>query len=479
MGSHGDFHASTGITPPKGPVSYGTYKSPYGPKYKIQPNIAGWTPKAASKVGLTLAGFGASAGFFALFFFSDIPRVRNDIMVKIPIIGDRWRREIPASDNTTFPQQTQQSTALSCDKAEINTHFNRNSKNKDYFPRKQTPPLSVCRSLLSQNLKVIVGPVTAEQSSGTMAGSDLPHDPQKALEFKKRGNDHFQSGNYEAAEQFYSKAISLDPSNPILHTNHSKALLKLTRYAEAIASSESAIRVTSASPINSVSMKAYYNIAQAQHAQREYDKALQAVERAREFCIRDMPVGGKGLLGSAKSLPSILDLGLRCRKEGWEEREERRRRERAGLVGDVVALMRREGRRGVGDRVRRLGHDDDDDVGGVVGGNTDEKATEEWEKKIEEVERVFRLVETQGKEGRRREMPDWAIDGISFNVMIDPVMTKTGQSYERSSILQHLERSSTDPLTREPLLPGDLRPNLGLKHAVEEFLEENGWAVEW
>ncbi|KAB8292483.1 hypothetical protein EYC80_008197 [Monilinia laxa] len=99
MGSNGDFHASTGVTPPKGPVSYSTYKSPYGPKYKIQPHIAGWTPKAASKVGLTLAGFGASAGFFALFFFSDIPRVRNDIMVKIPIIGDRWRREIPASDN--------------------------------------------------------------------------------------------------------------------------------------------------------------------------------------------------------------------------------------------------------------------------------------------------------------------------------------------------------------------------------------------
>ncbi|KAK6596620.1 hypothetical protein H4I96_09272 [Botrytis cinerea] len=104
MGSHGDFHASTGITPPKGPVSYSTYKSPYGPKYKIQPHIAGWTPKAASKVGLTLAGFGATAGFFALFFFSDIPKVRNDIMVKIPIIGDRWRREIPASDNLGLGQ---------------------------------------------------------------------------------------------------------------------------------------------------------------------------------------------------------------------------------------------------------------------------------------------------------------------------------------------------------------------------------------
>ncbi|KAB8292482.1 hypothetical protein EYC80_008196 [Monilinia laxa] len=311
-----------------------------------------------------------------------------------------------------------------------------------------------------------------------MAGSDPPHDPQKALEFKKRGNDHFQSGNYEAAEQLYSKAISLDPLNPILHTNHSKALLKLARYTEAITSSQSAIAVTSSSPINSVSMKAHYNIAQAYHALREYDNALKAVESAREFCVKDMPVGGKGLVGSGKSLPSILDLGLRCRKEGWEAREERRMRERSGLVGEVVGLMRREG-------LARGGRERREDVGGDQDGGEDRmdidyhKASGGWEQKIEEVERVFRLVETQGKEGRRREMPDWAIDGISFNVMIDPVMTKTGQSYERTSILQHLERSSTDPLTREPLLPSDLRPNLGLRHAIEEFLEENGWAVEW
>lgn len=51
--------------------------------------------------GATLGGFGAVAGFFALFFFSDVPKVRKDIMQKIPIIGDRFKREIPASDNVS------------------------------------------------------------------------------------------------------------------------------------------------------------------------------------------------------------------------------------------------------------------------------------------------------------------------------------------------------------------------------------------
>jgi STIP1 homology and U-box containing protein 1 len=57
--------------------------------------------------------------------------------------------------------------------------------------------------------------------------------------------------------------------------------------------------------------------------------------------------------------------------------------------------------------------------------------------------------------------------------------TKTGKSYERASIMEHLRRNHTDPLTREPLLPSELRPNLALKEACEAFLEKNGWAVDW
>lgn len=45
--------------------------------------------------------------------------------------------------------------------------------------------------------------------------------------------------------------------------------------------------------------------------------------------------------------------------------------------------------------------------------------------------------------------------------------------------MEHLKRSKTDPLTREPLRAEDLRPNLALKEACAGFLEENGWAVDW
>ncbi len=76
-------------------------------------------------------------------------------------------------------------------------------------------------------------------------------------------------------------------------------------------------------------------------------------------------------------------------------------------------------------------------------------------------------------------MPDYLIDNISFGIMHDPVITKTGQSYDRATILEHLKRSQTDPLTREPLRKEDLRSNVALKQACQEFLDNNGWAVDW
>lgn len=45
--------------------------------------------------------------------------------------------------------------------------------------------------------------------------------------------------------------------------------------------------------------------------------------------------------------------------------------------------------------------------------------------------------------------------------------------------MEHLRRHPSDPLTRESLTISELRPNLDLKQACEEFLEKNGWAVDW
>ncbi|KAJ4287552.1 hypothetical protein N0V90_012255 [Kalmusia sp. IMI 367209] len=79
--------------------SYKAYQSRFGPQYKIARNFHGFTANHAIKYGTLAAGFGGVAGFFALFFFAEVPRVRKDIMQKVPILGDYFIQEIAPEDN--------------------------------------------------------------------------------------------------------------------------------------------------------------------------------------------------------------------------------------------------------------------------------------------------------------------------------------------------------------------------------------------
>ncbi|EOD42967.1 putative cytochrome b-c1 complex subunit 10 protein [Neofusicoccum parvum UCRNP2] len=73
---------------------YSTYKSPFGPKPASADDMF---PPASS--GTTAAGFGVAAGVFALFFFAEVPRVREDVTKKIPGLHDYFDVKIAPEDN--------------------------------------------------------------------------------------------------------------------------------------------------------------------------------------------------------------------------------------------------------------------------------------------------------------------------------------------------------------------------------------------
>lgn len=287
-----------------------------------------------------------------------------------------------------------------------------------------------------------------------MVNAEPPHDPVRAQEIKARGNKCFQAEDYSGAVALYTSAISYDSSNPALYTNRAMAYLKLSSFESVIKDSEKAIDLQ---PNN---MKAYFQLAQARIALHHEKEALESAKKAYELCMEEVAKDGTG----AKSLPAITELLHRCRKEEWESRERERVRNDEGLLGELV---------------RDLEEKRDRAINQLVATNAGEKAMEEtnqeYEGKIENLRDVFHRAGV----AKRRKVPDWCIDDITFAVMSDPVVTKTGQSYDRSSIMEHLKRSPTDPLTRAPLYISDLRPNLALREACEEFLNENGWAVDW
>lgn len=260
-------------------------------------------------------------------------------------------------------------------------------------------------------------------------------------------NSFFRAGSPAQAEGLYTKALLMDPSAPTLYTNRAMARLQLKLWEGVLADCEASLA------IKEVNMKARYYGAQALLQLGRPEKALEEAKKAYEVACSE----GAGSLGS------VVGVVLKCKKAVWEEKERVRLEGKEEVKEKVVQGLRR--------HLEQLLEEVEE------GADIEkERIGSEWEKVIEEVETVW--VEA-GKAEKKREVPDWMIDEITFAIMIDPVSTKTGKSYERASILEHLRRSPTDPLTREPLRVDELRPNLALREACEAFIKENGWAVDY
>ena len=187
-------------------------------------------------------------------------------------------------------------------------------------------------------------------------------------------------------------SLIVDPSNTALYTNRAMARLKLGQWDSAIADCAECLQRAPDS------LKAHYSLSQAHLALRAFDDALRHALRAHALCVR----------AADKSLETITAHVLRCRKERWDDLERRRVRETGALEGEVLGLLERE-------REAALA-----EVGEGDGAAGREEVEEEWRGKMERMREVFERA--RPKEEKRRKVPDWAIDDISFCVMVDPVI---------------------------------------------------------
>ena len=69
--------------------------------------------------------------------------------------------------------------------------------------------------------------------------------------------------------------------------------------------------------------------------------------------------------------------------------------------------------------------------------------------------------------------PDAFIDPISYEVMVDPVCTSDGQTYERREIFRWLLDHDTSPLTGARLPNKALTPAIALRQLIAAFAAEN------
>lgn len=282
-----------------------------------------------------------------------------------------------------------------------------------------------------------------------------------AEQLKEKGNVHFKRGEFEEAITLYSQAISKNPRNPVLYTNRANARLKLSHWDDVISDCLHSIDLL---PDN---MKGYYFLAQAQLELKHPNEALSSAIKAYELCVHNP--------GQTSSAFAISGFVLRCKRAKWELRERDRLRRRDDLLRELEEGLDANKEQELRDIAGRLKAGE---IGEIGAQEESAKVEEECDTKVKELRTIFANAHPESM--TKREVPDYLVDDISFEIMHDPVVTKNGQSYERATIVEHLKRNPIDPLSRTPLSINDLRPNLALKKAADDFWENNsGWAYDW
>jgi len=145
-------------------------------------------------------------------------------------------------------------------------------------------------------------------------------------------------------------------------------------------------------------MKAYYYLSQAELALNDFNQALEDAYEAHRICVST----------GDKSLQSVTTQVLRCKKERWEDAERRRAREGGHLELIVRELMKRE-------REAAMKEAEDE--------RDRQEISDEWDQKLGLLSNIFE--KARSASDKKRTVPDWVVDDISFSIMTDPVIVSS------------------------------------------------------
>uniref|UniRef100_UPI00398F8B31 E3 ubiquitin-protein ligase TTC3 isoform X2 n=1 Tax=Pristiophorus japonicus TaxID=55135 RepID=UPI00398F8B31 len=130
---------------------------------------------------------------------------------------------------------------------------------------------------------------------------------QKSEEYRKRGNEDFKNENYEAAVNWYSKAIDLSPDNQILYGNRALCFSRIENYKKALGDGKRAIVLKPNWP------KGHYRLCDALFSMGEHKRAIDANTKAQELC-KDVSDGIRDLIQQKAKFLKLQDENRGRRK---------------------------------------------------------------------------------------------------------------------------------------------------------------------
>lgn len=265
-----------------------------------------------------------------------------------------------------------------------------------------------------------------------------------AENLKAHGNECFAKGKLDAAIEAYSECICLSPGVAVYHTNRALCYHKKEMWDAVVRDCDVVLTM------DNRSVKAHYLMGTALIEQQKLHEGAEALHRSLQLC-REHTVSYRD---------DILRALLSARKRIWEAscaEAEAALDGSEALVGQLVSA-----------HYAAAG-----DGGGAGPGRGAVEAT------LEEPMTMLRSRRTP------RPVPDHYCCKISMELMLDPVTTPCGISYERACLRDHLSRlqargeAGFDPISRKPLQRIEQAvPNLALKEAISDFLAEHPWAYQ-
>ena len=270
-----------------------------------------------------------------------------------------------------------------------------------------------------------------------------------AEQLKLQGNECFKKQKYNAAIEFYTQAIDVQPSAALFSNRamcHVKRSLIEDRDEWAQVESDCR-RSVELDASGRTAYKAHYNLGMALTKLESFAEARTSFASAKQ------------LLGSSDSdsAARLEAAGCALCKVEWEALETLRVARRQDTLLSLQQLL--------GERAAAAAAGTEEQESGTA-------AAAAW---LGHEEQLAALIAEEAAR-QQRDVPDWLCCKITMDIMRDPVITPDGISYERSVLLDHLAKNEIDPFTRQPLTKADLRQNYALKEACEVFLRENPWA---
>ncbi|KAH9323037.1 hypothetical protein KI387_017676, partial [Taxus chinensis] len=303
-----------------------------------------------------------------------------------------------------------------------------------------------------------------------------------AEKLKEQGNKSYNRGRYRAAIESYTEAITLYPNRIVYWTNRALCHKKLKDWKRVEDDCRKALE------LDKVSVKALYLLGLAMLESKQFVEAIRLLDKAMELSKVEKKdeyfVYSRNALAKAKYEQWEDAVALRKQKQ----QELRAICERAIKAEHDEAVKRLEPNFGnSNDNVIVIDDDEthDDEVHGFSVRRAEAQEQQKRSRRFKRaeylsemyMERCHALSKVFDKAAQcdtPSEISDHLTCRITMDILNDPVITPSGITYEKSALLEHLQKvGEFDPVTRAPLSEDEIVPNFAIKAAVRAYLKDN------